>query len=284
MLAGGTCAVVMIVMAGCSSGGGAATNADETTSSSSTAAPADLQPTPETGPDLPPGADDLVGRWAHFDAVAYEDDVFRSYIISTGFSDIELRDGVLWNTQRFCHADMENDQGIETSISDEATSAIIPVDTPLEVSAEDGRLRVERPATPTPIGIALEDPATDVLPTDPDDPRIIDSDGDGFPGVTAHIKISEDLEGDLYLARREIFAYDVTEQTPDRFEGSITDRSEQLIIGATDDIFLTPAQWVQHPDPARNPVIWQRVDESWDCQQLALERNDLFPPNPPIDW
>ena len=71
---------------------------------------------------------------------------------------------------------------------------------------------------------------------------------------------------------------------PDRLEGSITDRSEQLILGASDPAFLTPAQWVQVDDPARNPVIWQRVDPSWDCDRLARERGDLFPPNPDADW
>ncbi len=71
---------------------------------------------------------------------------------------------------------------------------------------------------------------------------------------------------------------------PDRLEGTITDSSEQLVLGASDDIFLTPAQWVQIDDPARNPVIWQRVDDDWDCDRLAAERDDLFPPNPDTDW
>ncbi|MEZ5247619.1 MAG: hypothetical protein R2707_21210 [Acidimicrobiales bacterium] len=255
---------------------------------SDTAAPAAPVSTTSVAPEpadiLPAGAEDLVGRWAHFDAVAYEDDVFKSLIISTGFSDLELRDGVLWNRQRFCHAEMANDQGIDTSISDEATSAIIPIDTPVEVSSVDGRLRVVRPATPTPIGIDLADPANDALPTDPDDPRIVDSDGDGFPGVTAHIRITDDIEGDLYIARREIFEYDVTQESPDRLVGTITDSSEQLVLGASNEIFITPAQWEQVPDPSLNPVIWQRVDADWDCARLAAERDEIFPPDPVVDW
>ena len=75
------------------------------------------------------------------------------------------------------------------------------------------------------------------------------------------MRVSEDLQGEIYLARREIFAYDVTQVSPDRLEGTITDSSEQLILGASDDIFLVPAQWEQIDDPARNPVIWQRVDD-----------------------
>lgn len=234
--------------------------------------------------DLAPGAEDLEGRWAHYDVVAYEDDLMNTLIISTGFADLELRDGELWGSQQFCHADMGNDAGIEVIMPDVATQAIVPVDTPVEVSTVDGRLRVVRPPTPTPIGIALDDPANEVLPTDPNDPRIFDHDGDGNPGVTTHIKVADGIEGDLYIARREIFSYDVTQESPDRMVGSITDDSEQLLLGASNEIFLADTDWVQHPDPERNPVIWVRVDDTWDCARLAAERDELFPPNPEVDW
>lgn len=267
----------------------AVTTADQTTTSSTSppetsAAESAPETTPEDISTLPEGAEDLVGRFAHFDVVAYEDDVMQTLIISTGFADLEMRDGVLWNSQEFCHADMGSNQDIETTMSDAATTAIIPVDTPVEVTLEDGRLRVVRPPTPTGIGIDFADPANDVLPTDPNDPRITDADGDGNPGVTAHIRLNDAIEGDLYLARREIFSYDVTQESPDRLVGTITDESEQLILGASNDIFLTPAQWEQVPDPARNPVIWQRVEADWDCARLAAERDEIFPPNPLADW
>lgn len=238
-----------------------------------------------TVPALPAGAEDLAGRWAHFDVVAYDDPVMKTLVISTGFADLEVRDGQLWNRQRFCHADMGNDLGIGVTMPDAATQAIVPVDVALEVTeAADGRLRVVRPFTPTPIGIDLEDPANTPLPTDPGDPRITDPDGDGNPGLSAHIEVADGLEGDLYIARREIFSYDVTQEGPDRLSGSITDRSEQLVIGASDPMLDVESNWVQHPDPARNPVIWVRVDDTWDCERLAAERDDLFPPNPVVDW
>jgi hypothetical protein len=237
-----------------------------------------------TTSDLPDGAEDLVGRYAHYDEVAYEDDLMRTIIVSTGFSDLEMRDGELWNVQRFCHADTVSDQGSDIAISDAATSAIVPIDVEVEVAEESGGLRVVRPATPTGIGIDLEDPANDPLPTDPNDPRITDADGDGNPGVTATVQVTEDFGGEIYLARREIFAYDVTQESPDRLVGTITDGSEQLIVGASDDVFLASAQWEQIDDPTRNPVIWQRVDDDWDCERLAAEREELFPALPAADW
>ncbi|MEZ5177581.1 MAG: hypothetical protein R2746_04665 [Acidimicrobiales bacterium] len=263
-----------VLLAACGSDGDAAEPAgDDSARTTSTAAPA-----------LPAGAEDLVGRFAHFDVVAYEDDAMRTLIISTGFSDLEVRDGELWNQMTFCHADTVVDQDVDVSISDAATQAIRPVATPVEVTEVDGALHLSRPATPTPIGIDLEDPANESLPTDPNDPRIVDADGDGHPGVTSTVRVTDDFTGEIYLARREIFAYDLVQEDPDRLEGTITDRSEQLILGASDPAFLTPAQWVQVDDPDRNPVIWQRVDPSWDCDRLAQERDRLFPPNPTTDW
>ena len=254
-------------------------------SGSDDASPAASEATSTTiASSLPEGAEDLVGRYAHFDAVAYEDETMKTLIISTGLSDLTLRDGVLWNQMTFCHADTVMDQDIDVSISDAATQAIKPIATPVEVTEVDGKLHVSRPPTPTGIGIELADPANDELPTDPNDPRIFDADGDGNPGVTSTVKVSEDLQGEIYLARREIFAYELTQQTPDRLVGSITDRSEQLIIGASNPAFLTPAQWKQLDDPERNPVIWQRVADDLDCAGLAKQRDDLFPPNPEVDW
>lgn len=263
-------AIVLVTLTGCGGDDGPGQQADATTTT--------------TTPALPAGAEDLVGRYAHYDVVAYEDEAMKTLIISTGFADLELREGQLWNVQRFCHADAVSDQDIDVSISDAATQAIVPIDTPIEVTEVDGDLRVVRPATPTGIGIELEDPTNDVLPTDPEDPRIVDADGDGNPGVTSTVRVTEDLQGEIYLARREIFAYDVTQVGPDRLEGTITDSSEQLILGASNEAFLVPAQWVQIDDPERNPVIWQRVDDTWDCDRLAAERDALFPPNPTIDW
>ena len=217
---------------------------------------------------LPSGADQLVGRYAHFDVVAYQDPTMKTLIISTGFSDLSIRDGQMWNQMTFCHADTPTDQKLEVSISDAATQAIRPIATPVEVTKVDGRFHIVRPATPT----------------DPNDPRIFDADGDGHPGVTSTVKINDALKGEVYIARREIFAYTLTQQTDDRFTGFITDNSEQLVVGASDPIFMAAGQWKQIDDTSRNPVIWQRVDAGLNCETLAAQRSDLFPPNPKVDW
>ena len=230
-----------------------------------------------------PGAD-LAGRWAHYDIVAYEDDTLKTMIVSYGFTDFTVEDGQLVESEEFCTAEQVTDQAIQTSVSDAATQAIRPVSTPVEVTGEPGAWEVHRPATPTPVGIRLDDPATESLPTDPADAEVVDADGDGKPGITVEIRIGDSVE-ELYIARREIFAYDLVQDGPDSMTGTVTDSSEQLVLGATDPIFEgSGGAWVQVPDLSFSPILLERVDEDWDCDRLVAERDDLFPSNPPIEW
>lgn len=238
----------------------------------------------DAAPAVDPAAERLAGRYAHYDVVAYESTEMKTHIVSFGFTDLAVVDGGLQATETFCHADHRSDQPIEVEMPDAATRAIVPPPTPVTLTTVDGRTRLSRPATPTGIGVDLEDPAHDPLPTDPTDPRLADDDDDGHPGVTTHIRVSDSLEGDLYIARREIFAYEVDEQDDGTLTGVVTDNSEQLIIGATNDAFLAQAEWVQHRDLSKSPIILIPVDEAWDCDRLMAERDDLFPPTPEVDW
>lgn len=237
-------------------------------------------PTAESTVDL----DALAGRYAHYDVVAYEDDEMKTLIISYGFTDYEPVDGELITTDSFCFSEHRSDQPISVEMSDEATSAIVPESVAVTVTETDDVVRISRPFTPTGIGVRLEDPANDPLPTDPDDPRIADDDNDGKPGVTARIVVTPEITGEIYLARREIFAYEVERQDDGSFTGHVIDESEQLVVGASDPMFITDAQWVQHPDPALSPIILIPVDDSWDCERLKTERPTLFPPTPEVDW
>ena len=286
---------LLALLAACGSDAAGSTGGSGTVATSAppeaTAAPStpSTQPTPAaTVPaTTDPGrlGEELVGRWAHYDVVAYEDGLLKTLIISYGFNDFTEVDGQIVDQASFCFSEQRTDQPIETSLSDAATQAIRPPSTPVEVDEVDGTLRIRRAATPTPVGIRLDDPANESLPTDPGDPRIVDDDGDGKPGLTVSIRVTDDLTGELYIARREIFAYEAFLTEPDVMMGTVTDDSEQLVIGASDPIFATSdANWLQHPDLAKSPIILKRVDADWDCERLAAERDALFPPTPDVDW
>ena len=263
-------AVAVALCAGCGRSGGGAAEAGPPSTAASTA---------------PDQAEQIAGRYGHYDVVAYESADMKTLITSYGFTDLSVDDeGGLVAHESFCHAEHRSDQPITTTISDAATMAITPESTPVTLTEEDGRARIQRPETPTGIGIHLEDPAHDELPTDPADPRVADDDGDGNPGITVHIKVSEDLQGDLYIARREIFAYDLLQQDDGSFEGSVSDHSEQLIVGASNDLFITREPWVQVEDPSKSPMVLVPVDDDWDCDRLMAEADAIFPPVATVDW
>jgi hypothetical protein len=228
---------------------------------------------------------ELAGRWAHYDVVAYEDGVLKTLIISYGFTDFSTADGEVIDTTSFCFSEQRTDAPIETSLSDAATQAIVPPSTPVAIDVVDGRLTIRRDATPTPLGARLDDPTNEPLPTDPSDPRVVDADGDGKPGVTVSVRVTDDLTGELYIIRREVFAYDAELVEPDLVSGTVTDRSEQVVLGVSDPVFATSGtEWVQYPDLAKSPILLRRVGQDWDCERLRAERDELFPPTPDVDW
>ena len=271
-------AVVFVLLgsAACSS---ADAEAEGSTTRADSAATADesVGPTPEQ-------VESLAGRYAHYDVVAYQSTDKKTLIISYGFTDLAMKDGSLMATESFCHAEHRGDQPIETTISDAATSAIKPIAVKVDVSLRNGKLHLKRPPTPTGIGIEFADPANDSLPTDPNDPRTVDDDGDGNPGITVHIKVTEEFQGDLYIARREIFQYEVTQQKNLSLIGTVTDNSEQLIIGASNPLFITRAEWLQVPDPSKSPIVLVPVEPSWDCEKLMTQSPEIFPAIPVVDW
>lgn len=253
-----------------------------TAACSSAEEPAEAAPARATA--VTAAADRLAGRYAHYDVVAYEGDGMKTLIISYGFTDLDLVDGRLVATESFCFSEHRSDQPIRVEMPDAATSAIRPVPVAVDLTVEDGRAQLFRPETPTGIGVHLANPADDPLPTDPADPRIADDDGDGRPGVTARVTVSPELAGEIYLARREIFAYDVDERSDGSLTGVVHDRSEQLVVGASNPAFLTRAAWTQHPDLTKSPIVLRPVGRDWDCERLRAERAALFPPTPEVDW
>ncbi|MGE5211871.1 MAG: hypothetical protein ACM3MM_11445, partial [Acidobacteriota bacterium] len=79
-----------------------------------TSAPAVTEPEPVLG-------EELVGRWAHYDVVAYQDDLLKTLIISYGFNDFTEVDGRIVDQSSFCFSEQRTDQPITTSLSDAAT-------------------------------------------------------------------------------------------------------------------------------------------------------------------
>ncbi|MGD2108951.1 MAG: hypothetical protein PVI86_06120 [Phycisphaerae bacterium] len=116
---------------------------------------------------------------------------------------------------------------------------------------------------------------------DRNDPLISDDDNDGKPGVTMLARLFGLIEGEIYIARREIFKNDLTPYSDGSLRGSVIDDSGQLVIGASLAILDTPNNPPQRRDPGLNPIMLVPVsDDISTCEELMANRDALFPPEP----
>ena len=91
-------------------------------------------------------------------------------------------------SEKPCHFEMSGAEATKPTISDDVPLSLEPVVAAITFEeAADGTLTYQRAETTQLIGVRLDNPATDPLPTEAYDERIFDQEGDGKPGATATI-------------------------------------------------------------------------------------------------
>ncbi len=125
-------------------------------------------------------------------------------------------------------------------------------------------------------GVRLQDPERDPLPTDPKDPRIFDQDGDGNPGMTLKASIIGVVNADIYIIQRDwnILRGQLTSSTT--LDGLVEWGSEQVILGATNPIFLNANPTFPDPNPTNSFFRSTRVNAETSCEQIRAQRDRLF--------
>lgn len=226
----------------------------------------------------------IVGHYAHYDVVAYEDTTtkttMRTFIVSYGFTDLYIEDGKLMQSDRFVHAEqkLSNKKAI-SAISDEAVQAIKPRVQEVELSFKDGKWHIYRQATPSLLGI--DGDPLQPLSNDRNAPGLTDPDKDGHPGITVHISVGKFFKGEIYITRREIFSNYLTLNNNGTLSGYVVDRSEQFVIGASKKILEQESNSIQHPDPGLSPILLIPIDPDIDTpEELMKIRDEIFPEEP----
>ncbi len=228
--------------------------------------------------------DDLVGRYAHYDVVSYEGKLFgpiklKNRIISFGITEFYYEGDKLFTKDRFCFSEYKANIPFQAKTSDEFTRAIEPEVVEMEIMTTNGELLIHRPETPTLLGVELGS-YTDDFPTDPNDPRFIDADEDGRPGVTVNLTFGPFLNEELYIARKEIFSYDLKRRSNGILAGFVRDRSQQYIISASKKDLVTESNPIQNPDLEKSPIYLIPLkdgDYNIDCDELKAKRREYFP-------
>lgn len=226
----------------------------------------------------------LLGHYAHYDVVTYEDQgtatPMKTFVVSYGFTDFVERDGRILEIDRFVHASHKiNQRGVVSSFPDAASAAIAPRVQGIRLYQEGGAWKVYRPESPLLLGVA-GDPSKP-LPRDANSPLLLDPDGDGHPGVTVKLTIGGFIKGELYITRREVYRDHVTLGADGRWSGWVEDLSEQFVVGANLAILRQDSNNRQITDPGLNPVLLVRVPDTVQTwEDLAARRGELFPPEP----
>lgn len=227
----------------------------------------------------------LVGHYAHYDVVAYEDTTTQSpmftFVISYGFTDYFLDSlGNLIQSDRFLYAEHKiNQPKIKSTFNSDAVQAIKPKNQQVDLNYKDGKWHLYRAPTPSLLGIK-GDPSLP-LSTDPNDPNLTDPDNDGNPGVTVQINIGKLIEGFIYITRREIYANYLTLNKNGTLTGYVKDDSEQFVVGASRRILAQESNAYQHPDKGLNPILLVPISKEIDTLEELLEiRDEIFPEEP----
>jgi hypothetical protein len=245
--------------------------ADDTSESGSVAAPACR--------DLPPGRPLTPGLWASRQRITglvglpptgTLSEVTTTLLV---LHDVVEEGGATRVTHRICRLSQPRMSGVETLFRPQFVAGV-PRNT---VTATIDGDRVTFPRDRVILGAALEDPDNDPLPTEPSDPRVVDGDGDGQPGMT--VVLQGLFQAQLYITYRHFIALEGVADAAGCVSGVLKGAIEQTQLGASEEELLafdfSPRP---HPDPDINTFVLVPVRAELDCEALIAEESALFGP------
>ncbi|MBI4956316.1 MAG: hypothetical protein HY908_30140 [Myxococcales bacterium] len=183
-------------------------------------------------------AGDLDGRWAYLQrtVTASEVPVIGTLLakrLAVSLLDLRHEDGRLRGTGQLCKLEVDSGTVLVSTTIPEAFRKLLPVPSiDAAVSPREGGGYTFNQAKRTLVlGAKLENPLRDPLPTGPSDPRVLDQDGDGQPGVT--VKVGGFVTGSVYLVERTATWLSGTSTDRNELAGSVYFNHEQVILGAS---------------------------------------------------
>lgn len=124
-------------------------------------------------------------------------------------------------------------------------------------------------------GVDLADPINDPLPTDPEDPAILDQDEDDNPGLT--LIVSGVISGQMFVIQRDTSQFSGAMVSAERVRGGVTWTAEQVYLGAEPPALLDLLrEAVPDTDTSKHTFEMVRVPSGSDCTFLVENKCNLF--------
>jgi hypothetical protein len=228
-----------------------------------------------------PSLTDVTGRWAYLEVgsqliqAAGFAEPFHNRIVSVLLLDQTQTGEDVAVTGEYCdHYTEDPDSVVHAVIPDAYHAALKPVS---RTGAFGADARYTLSELREVVGATLAD-QDEALPTEPDDPRVIDEDMDGHPGVT--IRLTGLVDGEVYVVERKTTAADGVAVSPDRIEGLLAFTSEQSVVDA-DPASLkdttAASESLPDPEPCNSYFRMVRVPDGTDCASVNADFDTLFP-------
>lgn len=122
------------------------------------------------------------------------------------------------------------------------------------------------------VGMSLDQPSSEILPTSADDPRVTDADGDGNPGCT--VLVRGIVRGEVYVAQRGISTLSTTVVDENTIDGEVNWSAEQVVLGASNRMLQGESN--ARPSNRGNYFSSRRVTDGMDCTELRSRSEELL--------
>ena len=147
---------------------------------------------------------------------------------------------------------------------------------------ESGQLTLTLPSLIEVAGADLADPACDALPTDPNDPRVVDTDGDKYPGISVGLRGL--ITGIIRCVQRQATALHGVAVAADRVEGWMIYESDQSVLAsdpANIKSLYSMSKSSADPTACSSSFVMVKVAAGVDCDWVRSNEATLFPPPGP---
>jgi hypothetical protein len=105
----------------------------------------------------------------------------------------------------------------------------------------------------------MEDPLTETMPENADDPRVVDADNDGQPGVTLLVSGGAAVGGcDMYVLQRSAIRYLGQFERSNLINGTSITYYSQKVLGASQSLCAVPRTIT--PNDRSSVFVMHRVD------------------------
>ncbi len=124
----------------------------------------------------------------------------------------------------------------------------------------------------------MDDPVNDPLPTEPDDPLLVDFENDGHPALTG--RLNGFVQGEVYVVLRMLRSLDGELVTEDFIEGEIDSTVEMVTIGASSPLLKIQLDLRRVYDPDLNHFQAVRIPADMSCEELYAREAEFFSYDP----